>query len=348
MTGRVLTFRVEKESNLGARSLLRLLPGHLSPDSDLAPVAIYLDTLADSGARSQRANLERAARLLGGSSGLDYKWRALRSSHVELLRARLKSEGYAPSSINATLSAVRGVARWAWHLDQMDERAHARLKDVRMVKASDERRRPARALSAQEIASLFESCENAESICATRDACLLALLYGGGLRRDEACQLSLSAYARRTHTLIVHGKGDKQRNVWFDSGGARRAINAWLRVRGDSPGALLCPVTRHGRIIFRHLSTNGLYRALARRAEKCGIEHFTPHDLRRTFGTHLMDEGADIDLVRQLYGHVEITTTQRYIMRGEKRKRETAMKLHVPFRTRVGKGRRRKKKRRRG
>jgi site-specific recombinase XerD len=312
---------------------------------------LYLNTLAESGQRTQRSNLERAARLLGGASGLDFDWSSLRSSHLEFLRgalkgkASLKGKSYAPSSINSTLSAVRGVARWAWHLQQMPHEDYARLCDVRLVKGTDERRRPARALSLAEISTLFESCERDGSLCAMRDAALLALLYGGGLRRDEACGLELSAYSRRSHSLIVRGKGDKARTVYFGDGGARRAINAWLRARGAEPGALLCPVDRHGHVIIRHLSANGLYVALRRRAAGCGLLHFTPHDLRRSFGTHLVDEGTDIDMVRQLLGHVEIATTQRYLMRDEARKRKASMKVRVPFST-GGRGRRRKKKRR--
>lgn len=347
MTQKVIAFRVPKESPLGVRHLLRLLPGHIHPDSNLAPPTLYLHELAPSGARSQRANLVRAARLLGGSAGLDFDWAALRLSHLEFLRGALKGARYAPSTINATLSAVRAVARRAWHLGQMAESDYARLKDVRLVKADDgRRRRSARSLALSEIATLFESCEREGSLCALRDAALLALLYGGGLRRDEACALDLSAYSRRSHQLAVVGKGDKARTVYFSDGGARRALHAWLRVRGEEAGALICPVTRHGAVAHRHLSTNGLYRALERRAFACGLEHFTPHDLRRSFGTHLIDEGTDIDLVRRMFGHAEVVTTQRYLMRGEKEKRQASLKIHVPFRTRGGKGGRRRKKRR--
>src|SRR5206468_4245739 len=120
----------------------------------------------------------------------------------------------------------------------------------------------------------------------------------------------------------------------------RRALNSWLRARGAAPGSLLCPVNRHGRVLPCHLSPSGLYSALGRRARRAGLEHFTPHDLRRSFGTHLLDEGTDIDMVRQLLGHVEITTTQKYLCRSEGEKRRAAMKIKVPFPT----GRRGRKK----
>lgn len=352
MAQKILTLKVEKRSGIGALALVRNAPGHLSPDSPLAPVMLYLENLAPSGHRTQRGTLERAARLLGGTNGLDYEWFNVRSSHLELLRGMMRGKGFSPSLINSTISAVRGVARWAMHLGQMAESDYIRLRDVRMVQNGTDRRRPARALRFEEIAALFASCEAEESLCALRDACLLALLYAGGLRRDEACRLPLDAFSRRTHTLLVHGKGDKNRTAYFRDGGARRAINAWLRARGDSPGAFICPVNRHGQVMLdgeqpAHLSASGLYRALERRAEKAGIDHFTPHDLRRSFGTHLTEAGVTLDLVRQLFGHVEISTTQRYLMTTEKAKAQASMKIHVPFRTGTGKGRRKKKRRRR-
>lgn len=345
MTDRVVTFKVEKESHLGALYLVRNAPGHIPPDSPLAPVMNYLADLAESGRRSQCLNLERAARLLGGESGLDYEWSGLRSSHVKFLRGTLQGEGYSSSVINATISAIRGVARCAWSLRQMERDDYERLREVARVRPDGERRRAARALSVEEIASLFASCERDTSLCGLRDACLLALLYGGGLRRDEACHIPLSAYCRRSHTLAVVGKGQKPRTVYFSDGGARRAINAWIRARGTQAGALLCPVDRYGHVQQKQLSSSGLYRALERRSLKAGLKHFTPHDLRRSFGTHLLDEGADLKMVQDLLGHVEITSTQRYIIRGEREKRRAALKIRVPFRT--GRRKRKKKKRRR-
>jgi site-specific recombinase XerD len=343
MTAGITTFKVNRESPIGALHLVKNAPGRISPHDPLAPVILYLEQLAPSGKRTQRGNLERASRLLGGI-GLDYEWRSLRAGHLEFLRGTLKGEGYCPGVINATISALRGVARWAWHLEQMSLDAYERLRDVRLVTASDERRRPVRALSQEEICSLFQSCEGEGSLCALRDAALLALLYGGGLRRDEACRLEVSAYNRRSHQLLVMGKGQKARTVYFGDGGARRAINAWLRARGTQEGALLCPVNRHKQVKLRHLSSSGLYSALQRRARLAGLEHFTPHDLRRSFGTHLLDRGTDLDLVRQLLGHVAISTTQKYLMRSERQKRAAVMKIRVPFRS--ARGSKRKKGRR--
>jgi integrase/recombinase XerD len=341
-SGRILT--VEKESHIGALHLLRRAPGHLPPESPLAPVLLYLNSLAGSGHRSMRVNLERAGTLLGGR-GLDYDWYGLRAGHVEFLRGTMLGEGYAPATINVTLSAVREVARRAWLLqpEWMTADDLTRILTVRRVRAG-ERIRPARALSAEEIASLLKACDRAGGPIGARDAAILVLLYRGGLRRGEAVSLDVSHYSARTHTLKVLGKGGRTRFAYFDDGGARRVLNWWLRERGEAQGAFLCPV-KQGEVEIRRLSAMAVYKALARRGAQAGLEHFTPHDLRRSFGTHLLQKGADLDLVRQLLGHVEIMTTQKYILRDDREQRRAALKIEVNFRPGKKKKRRRRHRR---
>jgi integrase/recombinase XerD len=349
MTARVVTFKVEEESPLGARARLRALPGGLSPDDPLAPVTLYLERLAASGSRTQRINLVRAARILSGErdAGLDYRWADLTSGHLEFLIGALRGQGLSPSVINSTVSAIRRVARWAWHFGQMPHEQYERLCDVPGVPARrDSRRRAARALAVSEIDALFKSCEREQGLCAVRDACMIALLYAGGLRREEACSVTLANYSRRTHQLTVKGKGGHSRSVHFRDGGARRAIHAWLRVRGCQAGPLLYAVNRHDQVAHPSLSPTGLYRALQRRARKAGVEPFTAHDLRRSLGAHLRKR-VDLEVVRAVLGHTDIRVTQVYLMVEEEEKREAMLKVRVSFRVRRKRGRRKKKRRHR-
>ncbi|MGB9178988.1 MAG: hypothetical protein WCB68_07040, partial [Pyrinomonadaceae bacterium] len=158
MSGKIVTFRVAEESKLGALYLVRNLPGHVSPQSDIAPALVYLDKLRRmSGRRTQRIRLVCVARILTGDEEAslgDFPWRELKSGHVEFVRARMQGTDdeeaepdAAPSAINATISAMRGVAKWAVHLEQMPREQYERLRAVPLVRASGERRRPARALS---------------------------------------------------------------------------------------------------------------------------------------------------------------------------------------------------------
>lgn len=346
-SGQVLRF--PRESRAGALYLLRQLPGNISRDAPHAPVVVYLQTVADTSKRTQRVNLERAARLLGGESeGIQFEWRALTGGDLEFLRGRMRGR-YSSSIINATLSAVRAVCHWAWRLGQIDD---ARLLDVRDVAGvrADRRARRGRALEIEEVKALFESCERDQTVAGWRDAAIITLLYGGGLRLREAVSLRLNDYVQRSHTLYVSGKGYRERRAYFQDGGARRCLHQWLRIRGTKGEYLLCPVTKSGEIeTSRALSRTGLYEALRRRAERGGVEHFSPHDLRRSFGTHLDEAGESLGMIKELLGHLDPDTTERYIFRGERRKRKAAEKVEVPYKTgRRGTGRPRRRKGRGG
>ncbi len=95
------------------------------------PMLVYLSSLAPTGRRTMAGKLRHAVSLLEGGA-----WPDLRFQHVVTLRSQLSSEGLAPATINATLCAVRGVARCAWHLGQMNAEDFQRLKAVRSVAGS--------------------------------------------------------------------------------------------------------------------------------------------------------------------------------------------------------------------
>jgi site-specific recombinase XerD len=304
-------------------------PGELMHEQDISPAALYLTTLSESGRRSMRVCLDRAARLMGAQTLGQLRFEQLRFAHVEILRSRMQKEGYAPASINSTISALKGVARRAWHLGQMAAEDYQRINDVRGVRS--QRIARGRALAAAELAALFVACAEDASPKGSRDACLLALLAGGGLRRAEAVALDLSDYDAR-RTLKVRGKGDKERLITFGEGGTCRAIGDWIARRGTESGPLLCPVNRGGRIICRRLSAQAVADALAQRARQAGTADFTPHDLRRTFATHLLDAGADISAVQQLLGHAQVETTTKYDRRGERAKFVALGLLSLPYR----------------
>ena len=135
-----------------------------------------------------------------------------------------------------------------------------------------------------------------------------------------------------TGELKVLGKGGKQRLVHLCSGGLQAVID-WLDVRGATEGPLVVPVLKGGRIqLGRRMTPQALYERLRRLGAAAGVQAFSPHDLRRSFVSDLLDRGVDISTVQQLAGHAAVTTTQRYDRRPERVKRQAAGMLHVPYR----------------
>lgn len=289
---------------------------------------VYLASLAQGSRRTMRGALDTIAKLFAPAlDALTFPWSALRAEHTAAIRSALV-ERFAPSTANKMLAALRGVLRAAWRLGRMTSEAFARAVDVKGATGS---RLPAgRALSAGEIRTLFLACSKDATTGARLDAALLALMFGAGLRRAEVVALEVDNWNTEAGELRVRGKGNRERLVPIFNGTAD-ALAAWLDVRGAGAGPMFCPVHRSGRIVVRRMSAQAIYTRLARRAEAAGVASFSPHDLRRSFVSDLLDAGADIAAVQRLAGHASIATTTRYDRRGEAAKRKAASLLHVPF-----------------
>ena len=296
---------------------------------DRNPAAVYLAGKPSAvGRRGLLRSLERAAEVLTGGLTTDafaVHWAEVRYQHVMALRSLLIEGDAKPATINHVLAAVRGVIRDAWRLGLIDAETKERIVDIKSVSAST---LPAgRHVGVGEIRRLFEIC--GATLVGARDAAMLALLYGCGLRRSEAVALLVDDY-REGSVTVRTGKGRKERIVYSANGG-RAAIDAWIAVRGAWDGALLAPVAKGGKIQQRGISAQAVMLRLRFLGKRAGIENLSPHDLRRSFVGELLDAGADISSVQQLAGHSSVTTTARYDRRGERAKQRTAELLHVPY-----------------
>lgn len=301
------------------------------------PALIYLASLSSQNSRrAMRGCLERIVALLAPGTPIDaMRWHELRHGHVAAVRTALDAVGYAPATIALHLAALKGTLRAAWRMDLLDAEHLARACDVKPPRRSA---LPAgRHVDAGEVLALFDVvARDREPVGAARDAALLAILFGAGLRRSEITALDLEDFDAETGALQVrHGKGNKAR-IAYVSNGARQAVIDWIAVRGDEHGALLCPVTKAGTLAIRHLSTTAIADALQRLADRAGIAHASPHDARRTFIGELLEAGADLAHVQALVGHSSPTTTARYDRRPEAARQRAAERLHVPYRSRAG------------
>ena len=253
-------------------------------------------------------------------------WHRLGYQHTQALRAAL-AERFSPATANRHLAALRGVLREAWRLELMSAEDLQRAIDLPAVRG--ERLPRGRALSRGELRALFESCRRGTPTD-LRDAALMGVLYCAGLRRAEVVALMVSDYDTETGALIVRGKGNKERIAYIDNGAAD-AMEQWLAARGDDPGPLFCPVTQTGQVVIRSITDQAVYSILQTRAVRAKVRPFSPHDLRRSCVSDLLDAGVDISVVQKFVGHANVTTTARYDRRGEHAKKRAAKSLHVPF-----------------
>ena len=162
-----------------------------------------------------------------------------------------------------------------------------------------------------------------------RDRAMLELLYATGLRVTELCKLELSAVQREAGVLRVTGKGNKQRLVPFGEA-AGEAMDHYLR---EGRGALL--KGRASKFLFvtslrgQAMTRQGFWKLLRRHGRKAGVTRtLTPHVIRHTFATHLVEGGADLRSVQIMLGHADISTTQVYTHVAQRRLRETVDQHH--------------------
>jgi len=154
----------------------------------------------------------------------------------------------------------------------------------------------------------------------SRDDAVLELLYGSGLRVGELCGLDVDSVRLDTATVIVWGKGAKERRVPM-SPPAVAAVRAWLRLRED---VVTEASAMFGNERGRRLTPRDVRRLLDRRSPS--PTH--PHALRHSFATHLLDGGADLRAVQELLGHSDVATTQRYTHVSRERLRSAYREAH--------------------
>lgn len=313
------------------------LPRSATFDPSSHPVTVFLARLAPESRRTMLGALATIGRMVGGDDTdvRRFPWHALRRAHVQAVRSKL-AESYAPSTANKMLSALRGVLTEAWRGGLMPGDDFHRAADIDAVKGSAPP--TGRELGDGEVRALFEACAADASPAGARDAALVAVLFGAGLRRSEATDLRVRDYDASEAKLTVRaGKGRKARVTYLPRG-ACEALAQWLAMRGDDNGPLFCAVNKGGRIGARGIADQSVRLALMKRAREAGVSAFTPHDLRRSFVSKLLDAGVDLAAVKGLAGHADISTTARYDRRGERAKKSASTLLHVPFIARRAEG----------
>lgn len=275
---------------------------HLTVEKGLA-----LNTLT-----SYRRDLRRYREHLAGA-GIDQLDQISESTVSDfLIRLREGSADHPPlsaSSAARTVVAVRGFHKFAV-ADGL-----ATLDPAAAVKPPTPAKRLPKALSLSDVEAILEAAGAPDTPLALRDRALLELLYGTGARISEAVGLDVDDVSGgETDALLLRGKGGKERLVPIGSY-ARAAMDNYL-VRGrpdlvsSASNAALFLNSRGGR-----LSRQSAWTVLVKAAERAGVTRdVSPHTLRHSFATHLLDGGADVRVVQELLGHASVTTTQVYTL----------------------------------
>ena len=281
-----------------ARSLTSVAP---------ATITAYRSDLADFVTWSERGGLTKP-------DGVDR--RALRR-----YLASLQTRRFARRSIARKASALRRYFAWLVRTERLAVDPAAGLS------APSGTGRLPRVLRADELEALLDeppARARADEPLRLRDDAVLELLYGSGLRVAELCGLDRGDVDGAQRTVRVWGKGSKQRQVPV-SEPAVRAVDAW-RSRGRP--ALLSADTPPEALFLnqrgRRLGSRDVRRLLDRRA----LAPTSPHALRHTFATHLLDGGADVRAVQELLGHADLATTQHYTHVSKERLRAVYVSAH--------------------
>jgi integrase/recombinase XerD len=258
------------------------------------------------------------------------KGKPVTSAGVEDLRrylARLEAQGLTARTVARRLSALR-----QFHKFLMTEGLRADDPTAILVSPRQGRRLP-KFLGESEVDRLLTAAAEDESPEGLRLTAMLELLYASGLRVSELVGLPLGTLKRQERTLIVRGKGDKERLVPLGTA-ARQAVEAYLTVRDR-----FLPAGRPSRWLFPsstakegHLTRHRCGQLLKDLALKAGLDPalLSPHVLRHAFATHLLAHGADLRSVQQMLGHADIATTQIYTHVEAERLR-TLVETHHPL-----------------
>lgn len=229
---------------------------------------------------------------------------------LEYVRS-LRAAGLAPASVARAVVVVRSLHRFLAAEEMTPTDPTVRLETPRRPSGLP------KALSEEQVDRLFAAVAAVDGPVGLRDAALLEVLYGSGLRISEAVGLSLSDVDLEAALVRAYGKGAKERIVpmgraairalalWLDDGRPAFVPAKW-RSRRDEEALFLNQ--RGGR-----LTRQGGWLVLSAHARRAGLEDvMSPHVLRHSCATHMLDHGADIRAVQELLGHASISTTQVY------------------------------------
>jgi len=248
-------------------------------------------------------DLGRFAEYIGPSDG----WDSIDHIRIRGFLSSLYEKGLSKTSVARALAALRSLYRWLAREGVVEQNPAALVATPRLPKKLP------RVPTVEEMNAVLDGSMPEQAAFPERDRVLLELLYGCGIRNSELVGLDLDDIHWSQEALLVRGKGRKERIVPFGDA-AKTALSTYLPPRnemlaaaGKSTRALL--INRRG----GRLTTRSVGRIVKQIAVAKGLSpDVHPHTLRHAFGTHMLEEGADLRAIQELLGHERLATTQRY------------------------------------
>ncbi|HEY9856178.1 MAG TPA: site-specific tyrosine recombinase XerD [Stenomitos sp.] len=280
---------------------------HLGLERNLSPHSL----------KAYRQDLDQFHRFLG-----DMPLPAVDYLTIRRYLGELTEKGYERTSMARKLATLRTYFRF------LAKERHVDANPLSLVSSPKSIRRLPKFLDWGELKSLL-AAPDVETPLGLRDRAILELLYATGMRVGEIVALATSALDWEEREIVVFGKGSKERVVLMDGPSAelveRYVHRARPRLVGAHADCGVLFVNRQG----QGLNQRSVQRMIQKYVQQAGIEkRISPHTLRHTFATHLLEGGADLRVVQELLGHASLSTTQIYTHVSQERLREVYRQSH--------------------
>lgn len=278
------------------------------------PVDIYLGRLAESGRRSMSSQLRQVTKFMKWEGHLnECLFYCLSYSDLELIKRNCIAEGKAARTINHLIQGLRAIAKIANHLDLISDKQLKPFLTISLLNTQPSER--GTALDGNDVIKLISAMKTDNSSKGKRDLALLSVLLSSGLRRSEIVKLMMQDIDFESKSvLVVKGKGNKKR-VQFLPDWSFEVLIEWLNCKPDKSNFVF--TSTHKTQIAKPLSTATIYQIVTHNTKSILGFKCSPHDLRRTFVTELLNQNVDIATVSKMAGHANISTTQIYDKRGD-------------------------------
>ena len=270
--------------------------------------------------RAYRRELHSFVAFIAGGYGNEQSAESIEHTHIRAYLGSLYERGLSKASAARALAAIRSWFKWLARTGRVEQNAASLVSTPRLPKHLP------RVPSIENMNRAMDTVDEGAASWPARDRAILEVLYGCGIRNAELTGLNLDDIYWSNDVILVRGKGQKQRLVPLGDSAAQ-ALRAYLAERSARLAADGKSKGRATPALFVNLQLRGLSKAggqarlttrsvgriVKRIAILSGLSaDVHPHTLRHAFGTHLLEEGADLRAIQELLGHERLSTTQRY------------------------------------